>query len=73
MPTITMRVTDEEYRLATSFADADHRTVSDYARRQLFESIETQLDLKEFEKARKERAKDSTTYSLAETKKRAGL
>lgn len=66
MSTITLRLQDSEKDLVNSYAKMHGMTVSEFARRSMFEQIEDELDLKELNEAITEWDKNPVTYSHEE-------
>ena len=66
MSTITLRLQDSEKDLVNSYAKMHGMTVSEFARRSMFERIEDEFDLKELNEAIAEWEKDPVTYSHEE-------
>ncbi len=63
MSTITLRLQDDEKKLVNSYAKMHGISVSEFARRSMFDQIEDEFDLKELNKATAEWEKDPVTYS----------
>lgn len=62
MSTITLRLQDSEKELVNSYAKMHGMTVSEFARRSMFEQIEDEFDLKELTQAVAAWEKDPVTY-----------
>ena len=63
MSTITLRLQDDEKKLVNSYAKMHGISVSEFARRSMFDQIEDEFDLKELNEATAEWEKDPVTYS----------
>ena len=63
MSTITLRLQDDEKKLVNSYAKMHGISVSEFARRSMFDQIEDEFDLKELNEAAAEWEKDPVTYS----------
>ena len=63
MSTITLRLQDDEKKLVDSYAKMHGISVSEFARRSMFDQIEDEFDLKELNEATAEWEKDPVTYS----------
>lgn len=66
MSTITLRLQDSEKDLVNSYAKMHGMSVSEFARRSMFEQIEDEFDLKELNEAIAEWKKNPITYSHEE-------
>ena len=66
MSTITLRLQDSEKDLVNSYAKMHGMSVSEFARRSMFEQIEDEFDLKELNEAISEWKKNPGTYSHEE-------
>ena len=71
--TISLRLNDEESYLIKKYAEINKISVSDLIRQTVMEHIETEYDLKLFDKAMKEYQNNPVTYSLDEVEKELGL
>lgn len=65
---ISIRMTDEERKLAESYAKLKGTTLSDSIKKAYFEKIEDEYDIALAKEALKEYEKDPKTYSLDEMK-----
>ena len=63
---ISIRMTEEEKRLAESYAKLHGMSLSEAIKRALFEKIEDEYDIAIAEDAWKDYEKDPTTYSVEE-------
>ena len=70
---ISLRMTEEEKRLAESYAKIHGISVSEAIKRAFFEAVEDEFDVAEVEIALKEFEKNPKTYTHAEVKKMLGL
>ena len=70
---ISIRMNDEEKRLADAYAEINGLSLSEAIKRAYFEKIEDEYDLALADAALKEYKKDKKTYTLAEFKKELGL
>lgn len=66
---ISIRMTDEEKKLADAYAKLNGITLSDAIKRAYFEKIEEEYDISLSESALKEYKKNPKTYTLDEMKK----
>ena len=71
--TISLRLSEADSLLIKEYAEMKGMSVSDLIRQSVMERIETELDLKAYEKAMAEYRADSTTYTLDEVEKELGL
>ena len=62
MSTITLRLQDDEKKLVNSYAKMHGISVSEFARRSMFDRIEDEFDLKELNEAVADWEKDPVTY-----------
>ena len=62
MSTITLRLQDDEKKLVNGYAKMHGMTVSEFARRSMFDQIEDEFDLRELNEAEAEWEKDPVTY-----------
>ena len=69
----SIRLTDEERKLAESYAKLHSLTISEAFKRALFEKIEDEFDIALADKAYGEYQNDPVTYSLEELEKELGL
>jgi len=67
--TISLRLNDEDTKLIRSYAKLKRKSVSEIMRSAIIEQIETEYDLKAYEKAMAEHKKNPVTYSLDEVEK----
>ncbi|MCQ2796076.1 MAG: DUF6290 family protein [Bacilli bacterium] len=70
---ISIRMNDEEKRLADAYAKINGISLSEAIKRAYFEKIEDEYDLALADAALKEYKKDKKTYTLSEFKKELGL
>ncbi|WP_115727809.1 type II toxin-antitoxin system RelB family antitoxin [Actinomyces culturomici] len=68
--TTTIRLSDEEKDLLSSYAKVHGTTISEFMRRTALERIEDDLDLAAWEKAHAEFEEDPTTISAIEIAKK---
>ena len=66
MPTMTIRLSEEEHNLIKEFAVQERRSASDLVRAAVLERIEDAYDLRDLRAAKKAFAKDPVSYSHAE-------
>ena len=66
---ISLRMTEEEKRLAESYAKIHGISVSEAIKRAFFEKVEDEFDIAEADLALREFEKDPKTYTLDEVKK----
>lgn len=66
---ISIRMTDEEKKLADAYAKLNGITLSEAIKRAYFEKIEEEYDISLSESALKEYKKNPKTYTLDEMKK----
>ena len=66
---ISLRMTEEEKRLAESYAKIHGISVSEAIKRAFFEKVEDEFDIAEADLALREFEKDQKTYTLDEVKK----
>ena len=69
---VSIRMTDEERKLAEAYAKLNGATLSDSIKKAYFEKIEDEFDVALAKEALKEYEKDPKTYSLEEMKKFLG-
>ena len=69
---VSIRMTDEERKLAEAYAKLNGTTLSDSIKKAYFEKIEDEFDVALAKEALKEYEKDPKTYSLEEMKKFLG-
>lgn len=69
----SIRLTDEEKKLADSYARLHSLTVSEAFKRALFEKIEDEFDIVLADKAYDEYKSNPVTYSLEELERELGL
>lgn len=70
---VSIRMTDEEKRLADAYARLNGVSLSEAIKRAYFEKIEDEYDIALAEAAEKEFKKNPKTYSLKEVMKELGL
>lgn len=70
---VSIRMTDEEKRLADAYARLNGVSLSEAIKRAYFEKIEDEYDIALAEAAEKEFKKNPRTYSLKEVMKELGL
>lgn len=70
---ISIRMTDEEKKLADSYAKLNGISLSEAIKRAYFEKIEDEYDIALADAALKEYEKNPKTYSHSEIKKMLGL
>ncbi len=70
---ISLRLSEEDTNLIKSYAALHNISVSELFRQSVMEKIEDEYDIRSYEQAMKEYAKDKTTYSLDEVEKELGL
>ena len=70
---ISIRMTDEEKKLADSYAKLNGISLSEAIKRAYFEKIEDEYDIALADAALKEFEKNPKTYSHSEIKKMLGL
>lgn len=70
---ISIRMSEEEKRLADAYAKINGISLSEAIKRAYFEKIEDEYDLALADAALKEYKKDKKTYTLVEFKKELGL
>lgn len=68
----SIRMTDQEEKLAKDYAKLNGMTLSEAFKRALFEKIEDEYDIALAETAHKEFLKDPKTFSLEEVMREAG-
>ena len=69
---VSIRMTDEERKLAEAYAKLNGTTLSDSIKKAYFEKIEDEFDVALAKEALKEYEKDPKTYSLEEMKELLG-
>jgi len=67
--TISLRLSDEDTKLIRSYAKLKRKSVSEVMRSAIIEQIETEYDLKVYEKAMAEYRQNPVTYTHEEVKK----
>lgn len=70
---ISIRMTDEEKRLANSYAKLSGLSLSEVIKKSFFERIEDEYDVALMDSALKEYENNPKTYTLEELKKELGL
>ena len=70
---VSIRMTDEERKLAEAYAKLNGTTLSDSIKKAYFEKIEDEFDVALAKEALKEYEKNPKTYSLEEMKELLGL
>lgn len=70
---ISLRMTEEEKRLAESYAKVHGMSVSEAIKRAFFEKVEDEFDIAEAEIALEDFKKDPTTYTLDEIREKYGI
>ena len=70
---VSIRMSEEEKRVAESYAKLHGLTLSEAIKRALFEKIEDEYDIADAEESYREFEKDPKTYSHEEIKKMLGL
>ena len=70
---ISIRMTDEEKKLAEAYASLNGTTLSESIKKAFFEKIEDEYDIALATKILKERDENAKTYSLKEMKDLLGL
>jgi len=66
MPTMTIRISDEEQDLIKEYASQERRAVSDVVRLAILDRIEDYYDLRDLRTAKAEHAKNPVTYTHEE-------
>lgn len=69
----SIRLTDQEKKIADSYARMHSLSLGEAFKQALFEKIEDEYDLKLYDEAYAEYQKNPKTYSLDEMKKELGL
>ena len=69
----SIRLTEDEKRLADSYAKMHSMSIGEAFKRALFEKIEDEYDLKVYEEAMAEFKKNPVTYSFEDIIKELGL
>ena len=69
----SIRLTDQEKKIADSYARMHSLSLGEAFKQALFEKIEDEYDLKVYDEAYAEYQKNPKTYSLDEMKKELGL
>lgn len=69
----SIRLTEQEKKLADSYAKLHSMSLGEAFKRALFEKIEDEYDLEVYEEAIEEYRKNPVTYTLDEVKKELGL
>ncbi len=71
---VTIRMTDEQRKIADSYAKCEGLTLSEAIKRAFFETVEEEYDLTEAKAVSKRIASgEEKTYSLDETERMLGL
>lgn len=70
---ISLRLSDEDTMLIKNYAALHNISLSDLFRQAVMERIEDEYDLKAYESAMADYAKDNKAYSLDEVEKELGL
>lgn len=71
---VTIRMTDEQRKIADSYAKCEGLTLSEAIKRAFFEAVEEEYDLTEAKAVSKRIASgEEKTYSLDETERMLGL
>lgn len=70
---ISIRLSEEENKLIRKVAQIKHKTVSEFIRETLIETIELEFDMQLLQEALSEYSIDSNTITHAEVKKKLGL
>ena len=73
MPTMTIRLSEEERHLIKEFAVQERRSASDLVRVAVLERIEDAYDLRDLRAAREIYEKDPVSYSHAEIMAKYGV
>ena len=73
MPSVTIRLTDEEAAMAREFAAQQRRTLADAMRVVFLERLEDEYDLRDLRDAKTEHEKNPITYTLPEVMKEFGV
>ena len=71
--TISIRLNDEDTMLIKKYAEMNRISVSDLIRQTVMERIETEYDLKAFDKSMSGYKANPVTYSLDEVERELGL
>lgn len=71
--TISLRLSDEDTNMIRSYAKLKKQSVSEVMRLAIMEQIETEYDLKAYEKAMKAYKLNPISYSQDEVEKELGL
>ena len=71
--TISIRLSDEDTMLIKKYAEINRISVSDLIRQTVMERIETEYDLKAFDKSMSEYKANPVTFSLDEVERELGL
>ncbi len=69
MHVLKLDLSDEEFDLLKEFSKANSISMSTAIKKAIFEKIEDEYDIKEFDKAYSKYAKDPKTYSLKQVEK----
>lgn len=69
----SIRLTEQEKKIADSYARMHSLSLGEAFKQALFEKIEDEYDLKVYEESYEEYQKNPKTYSLDEMKKELGL
>lgn len=71
--TISIRLSEEENKIIRKVAKIKHKTVSEFIRETLMETIELEFDMQLFQEALNEFKNDSTTIPHDEVKRKLGI
>ena len=70
---VSLRLSEQDEKLIRTYAETHNVSISDFARRAMFEKIEDEIDLQAWHKAMEEHKKDPTTYTHEEVGKMLGF
>jgi|GEM_PF-3006102 len=70
---ISIRLSEEENKIIRKVAKIKHKTVSEFIRETLMETIELEFDMQLFQEALNEFKNDSTTIPHDEVKRKLGF
>ena len=73
MPTVTIRLTDEEAEMAREFAAQQRRTLADAMRVVFLERLEDEYDLRDLRAAQTDHAKDPILHPLEDVMREFGV
>jgi len=73
MPAVTIRLTDEEAKMAREFASQERRTLADAMRVVFLERLEDEYDLRDLRAAKDEHGKHPVTHSLKDVMVEFGI